>query len=106
MAQQPVDREIVVSTSGKVPFDFHVNTSACSRPSVVEPTPRRGVVGPGSSVAVRLRVLAGVPEKLLETVMVELAHFDPIPVQVRMFARAHGTGRAGKGRAGLKGFRV
>ncbi len=29
-----------------------------------------------------LQVCAGIPERLVETFAVELAHFDPIPVQV------------------------
>jgi hydrocephalus-inducing protein len=65
-----------------VPFDFNINTRLLSRTSVILPSPRSGVIAPGQKESVRLRVCPGVPERLLETLLIELAHFDPITLQV------------------------
>ena len=51
-----VERDLVISNNGKVPYDFNVNTSRLSRPSIIEPTPRSGVVGPGQKETVKLKV--------------------------------------------------
>lgn len=45
-------------------------------------SPTAGMVLAGEHEVVKLRVCAGIPERLLETLQVELAHFDPINVQV------------------------
>ncbi|GFH15841.1 rhodanese domain-containing protein [Haematococcus lacustris] len=77
-----VEREVVISNQGKVPFDYAINMRLLSRPSIASASPSSGVVGPGHREVVKLRVCAGIPDRLLETVLVELAHFDPIPVQI------------------------
>ena len=38
----------------------------------------------GLSYALVLQVCPGSPERLVENFIVELAHFDPIPIQVRV----------------------
>ena len=53
---KPVERDLVISNNGKVPSDFAINTSRLSRASIVEPTPRSGVVGPGQKETVKLKV--------------------------------------------------
>jgi hydrocephalus-inducing protein len=68
---------------GKVPFDFSLNMRLLSRPSIIQASPRTGTVAPGQKETVKLRICPGVPDRLLETVLVELAHFDPIPIQVQ-----------------------
>jgi hypothetical protein len=50
----------------------------------VEPVPRSGVVGPGQKGVVKLHVCPGVPAHLSETIGVEIAHFEPIAVQLLM----------------------
>jgi hydrocephalus-inducing protein len=73
----------LLSLQGKVPFDFSLNMRLLSRPSIIQAYPRTGTVAPGQKETVKLRICAGVPDRLLETVLVELAHFDPIPIQVK-----------------------
>ena len=51
-----VEQALVITNSGKVPYDFNVNTSQLSRPSIVEPVPRNGVVGPGHKTTIKLKV--------------------------------------------------
>ncbi len=55
-----------------MPFDFVVSTAAVSRPDIVEAVPRSGHLAGGAQHTVRLRVRAGVPVQLLETVHVEV----------------------------------
>ena len=45
-------------------------------------SPMSGEVLAGQKEVVRLKVCAGIPDRLMETLHVELAHFDPIHVQV------------------------
>lgn len=90
------------TAQGKVPFPFSINTRCLSRPSVVTVSPREGVVSAGAREVVKLRVCAGVPDRLLETIHVELAHFDPISVQVRVGGGGRG-GRGGGWRGGAGG---
>lgn len=52
-------------------------------PVCAQVSPMSGEVQAGQKGVVHLRVCAGIPERLLETLQVELAHFDPINVQVR-----------------------
>jgi len=59
-------------------FDYHPHTHVCAQVS-----PLSGEVQAGQKEVVRLKVCAGIPDRLLETLQVELAHFDPINVQVR-----------------------
>lgn len=53
-----VERDLVITNSGKVPYDFNINTSRLSRPSIIEPSPRSGVVGPGQRAIIKLKVSA------------------------------------------------
>jgi hypothetical protein len=83
---QPFDKvtevDLVITNQGKVPFRFALNTRGLSRPSILAAVPRAGTVQAGQREVVKLRVCPGVPARLLETVQVEVAHFDPISVQV------------------------
>ena len=51
-----VERDIVISNNGKVPYEFAINSSRLSRPSIVDVSPRNGVVGPGQKETVKLKV--------------------------------------------------
>ena len=50
------ERDLIIFNSGKVPYDFCINTSLLSRQSVVEPVPRSGLVGPGHKETIKLKV--------------------------------------------------
>ncbi|KXZ49496.1 hypothetical protein GPECTOR_21g722 [Gonium pectorale] len=77
-----VEREITLSNSGKVPFTYNFNTSRLSRPGIIEATPSAGTIPPLTKETIKLKVCPGIPEKLVETLLVELAHFEPVTVQV------------------------
>jgi hydrocephalus-inducing protein len=51
-----VEQALVITNNGKVPYDFNIDTSQLSRPSIVEPSPRKGVVGPGLKTTIKLKV--------------------------------------------------
>ncbi|PNH08880.1 Hydrocephalus-inducing protein [Tetrabaena socialis] len=77
-----VEREMTLVNSGKVPFTFAFNMSRLSRPGIVEATPLSGTIAPLSKETIKLKVCPGIPEKLVETLLVEIAHFEPVQVQV------------------------
>ncbi|KAG2489301.1 hypothetical protein HYH03_012133 [Edaphochlamys debaryana] len=77
-----VEREMMLTNSGKVPFSYNFNTSRLSRPGIVEAIPASGTIAPLTKEIIKLRVCPGIPEKLVETLLVEVAHFEPVPVQI------------------------
>ncbi|KAK9824158.1 hypothetical protein WJX72_008157 [[Myrmecia] bisecta] len=76
------EKEVVLQNQGRVPFLYKVNTSGLSRPDIVEVSPASGSVGPGQKETIRFRVTIGVPERMRETVVFEVAHFEPVAVSI------------------------
>ncbi|GIL73964.1 hypothetical protein Vretifemale_3957, partial [Volvox reticuliferus] len=77
-----VERELTLSNSGKVPFTYNFNFTRLSRIGIVEAVPVSGTVAPLTKETVKLKVCPGIPEKLVETLLVEVAHFEPVPIQI------------------------
>ncbi|EFJ42226.1 hypothetical protein VOLCADRAFT_67248 [Volvox carteri f. nagariensis] len=77
-----VERELTLSNSGKVPFTYTFNFTRLSRPGIVEAVPVTGTVAPLTKETVKIRVCPGIPDKLVETLLVEVAHFEPVPIQI------------------------
>lgn len=104
-----------------MPFDFSVDLSQLSRPDIVEAVPMKGTAAAGEKAHIKLKVhwgggtacgshapsgathtcpfaplclqiKAGIPERLMELVLVEVAHFEPTQV-----SRGRGAGAAGAG---------
>ena len=50
------EREVSIHNKGKVQFPFEVDTSALSRPSVCDVSPKTGVVSPGQHAVLKLKV--------------------------------------------------
>ena len=50
------EREVSIHNKGRVQFPFEVDTSALSRPSVCDVSPRTGVVLPGQHAVLKLKV--------------------------------------------------
>ena len=65
-----------------MPLDFVIDLSRLTRPGIVQASPAGGRVGAGERAVVKLRVSPGVPDRLMELVVVRVAHFEPVQVQV------------------------
>lgn len=50
------EREVSIHNKGRVHFPFEVDTSALSRPSVCDVSPKAGVVMPGQHAVLKLKV--------------------------------------------------
>ena len=79
-----VEKEVRVFNRGRVPFDFYVNVQGASRPGVLEALPPKGRVAAGESTRIRLMVRPGTPDVLSETAFIEIAHFEPIPINIKI----------------------
>eukprot|EP00930_Biecheleria_cincta_P015308 TRINITY_DN12810_c0_g1_i1.p1 TRINITY_DN12810_c0_g1~~TRINITY_DN12810_c0_g1_i1.p1 ORF type:complete len:5041 (+),score=1000.88 TRINITY_DN12810_c0_g1_i1:126-15248(+) len=78
-----VEGEVYLSNRGQVPANFNFNLSGVSRPYVVDIVPSSGVLKPEERLKVNVRFRAGIPDQVVETVLVEVAHFEPATLTVR-----------------------
>ena len=80
-----VDKEVVVVNQGKVPFSFRVNLDTLSRSSVVaDCSSLGGTIAAGGREILKLKVTPGIPDKIDEIIAVEVAHFEPVNVHVKI----------------------
>ena len=73
---------LLALNQGKVAFDYNIGTGMLTRPGIVEAIPASGKIAAGGKETLKLRLCAGVPERLMETLLVEVAHFEPVQVQL------------------------
>lgn len=72
------DRDFSITNVGKVPFAFNITADKLSRGRFIEITPTNGRVAPGEKSRILVRLRPGVPEAFDETLVLEIAHFQPI----------------------------
>eukprot|EP00854_Cymbomonas_tetramitiformis_P000766 gene766-1240_t len=77
-----VDKELWLFNGGKVPFNFKVNLSTLKRRSVCDVSPLSGTLGPNEKQNFKLKVVPGIPDKISEKFLVEVAHFEPAEVEL------------------------
>lgn len=77
------DRDFSILNVGKVPFAFTITAERISRGRLVEVTPTSGRVAPGEKARVIVRLRPGIPEPFEETLVLEIAHFQPF--EFKMF---------------------
>eukprot|EP00775_Hariotina_reticulata_P008964 gene8964-9139_t len=77
-----VERDLHISNTGKVAFDFSIDLSHLSRPGVMEVSAMTGKVAAGEKAHIKLKVKSKVPARLMELVLVSIAHYEPVQVQV------------------------
>ena len=77
-----VEKELFISNPGKVSFNFAVRTDGVSRKGLVEVSPSEGRVFSNDKQKVVVRLSPGLPERILENIVVECAHFDPVKVTI------------------------
>ena len=72
------EREFVIFNTGKVAFPFEVDYSELSSHGIVEASPKSGRVPAGDKQKVTVRIRPVIPHTLSETLILKIAHFEPI----------------------------
>ena len=75
------EEHVTISNMGKVPFNFSVNLDHLTAPDLIEVSPSAAKIPPGEKLKVSLRFCPLFPSHFSETVIFNLAHFDPVRVQ-------------------------
>lgn len=75
------DESLVVSNMGKVAFNFSSNVDGLSHPGLVEIIPAQAKIAPGDVLKLTIRFRPGVPANFAETIILNVAHFDPVRVR-------------------------
>ena len=70
--------DFLIENTGKVPFEFSINLETLSRPGILEIMPLQGKVFAKDKQKVVVKMTPGVPDKISEYFLVEVAHFNPI----------------------------
>lgn len=78
---------LTLSNPGKVPIPYSFNNTGMSKPNVVDIVPPAGVMNAGERLKVAVRFRAGIPDEVCETMLLEVAHFEP----TRLTVRGNGT---------------
>lgn len=72
------DRDFFISNVGKVPFSFSISDENSTRGRTLEVLPTSGKIGSDERQRVIVRLQPGIPELFEESIVLEIAHFQPI----------------------------
>ena len=72
----------MLHNTGKVATSFSVVRHTLSRCNVVEVLPAIGRVPPGEKTKLLVRLLPGLPMRIKETFLLQVAHFEPVPIAI------------------------
>lgn len=72
------DREFSILNVGKVPYEFTIVADKIGRGRFVEVSPSNGKIAPNDKQKILVRLRPGIPEQFEETLILEVAHFQPI----------------------------
>lgn len=78
---------LALQNTGKVPAAYNFNVQGMSRQNVVEILPSSGIMNAGERLRVLIRFRAGIPDQVCETVLLEVAHYEP----QRLTVKGNGT---------------
>ena len=76
------DKEVTIQNTGKVKFDFVVNLSTLQRAGVVNVSPMSGTLDAKGAATLSVRIRPGVPDKIEEFFLLEIAHFEAERINV------------------------
>ncbi|GMH58813.1 hypothetical protein TrST_g5240 [Triparma strigata] len=76
------EREFHVINTGKVAFNYTISTKLVSRPELFEISAPSGKVFPHEKQKIVVKFRPGLPEKVFEKLVLEIAHFDPVEFPV------------------------
>jgi P pilus assembly chaperone PapD len=71
------EKEVIISNTGRVDLNYQVRLTELSRLNVVEVVPMEGRIAPDAKQRLTVRLLPGLPQKINEVILLQLAHFDP-----------------------------
>jgi len=72
------DAELNIVNPGKVTFAYKVRVHLLSQPGILEVTPASGKVPANDKQKILVRFRPGVPQAFKETLVLEIAHFEPV----------------------------
>jgi hypothetical protein len=75
-------REFSILNVGKVPFNFRVQLDRLSRSGVILVSPLSGRIAGGDKQRLQVKFKPGVPDRLMERLVLEIAHFEPVEFPV------------------------
>ncbi|KAG2522693.1 hypothetical protein BBO99_00005426 [Phytophthora kernoviae] len=76
------DRDFSLLNIGKVPFSFSILADNVARGRMLEVAPTSGKIAPTEKQKILVRLRPGIPEYFEETLILEIAHFQPIPFKI------------------------
>ncbi|OQR81932.1 hydrocephalus-inducing protein, partial [Thraustotheca clavata] len=79
------DRDFSILNLGKVAFAFTISLEKVSRRGVVEVSPTSGRIFANDKQRISVRFKPGIPETLVESIWLEIAHFPP--VEFKLYCR-------------------
>merc|ERR1712138_35531 len=74
--------QVMLHNTGKVATSFSVVRHTLSRGNVVEVLPAIGRVPPGEKTKLLVRLLPGLLMRIKETFLLQVAHFEPVPIAI------------------------
>ena len=72
------ERDFCIINTGKVAFNFSISTHLVSRPDLFDISVPHGKVFPHEKQKITVKFKPGLPEKVFEKLVLEIAHFDPV----------------------------
>ncbi|GMF15729.1 unnamed protein product [Phytophthora fragariaefolia] len=76
------DRDFSILNVGKVPFSYNIIVDAIACGRTLEISPTSGKIAPNEKQRILVRLRPGIPEYFEETIVLEIAHFQPIPFKL------------------------
>ena len=71
-------KEFYLLNPGQVPYDFRIRMDELSRPDVLEVVPAAGRIYAGDKQKISVAFKPGIPDRLMEQLLIDIAHFEPV----------------------------
>ena len=88
LGPQPYDKvyetDLLVQNTGRVPFHYHIDLGTLSRYGIVEASPMSGFLQHSQKELLRLKINAGIPDRIEEFFKLCIAHFEPEKISVHI----------------------
>ena len=76
------ERDLTIFNTGKVNFSYRVRLHKLSREGIVSVSPMSGEIPAFDKTKLKIKFLPGVPDQLVENIVLEVAHFPTIDFKV------------------------
>ena len=88
LGPQPYDKvfetDLIVQNTGRVPFEYHIDLGTLSRYGIVEAFPMSGFLQHNQKEVLKLKINAGIPDRIEEYFRLCVAHFEPEKISVQI----------------------